>query len=203
MATRQIFSYFARSPSLPIAPAEYQQRYQDQLNNSLRLYFDQVDNFVNGPRPYGVFLDTTTQTNPVANAENLVTYNTISEAHGITVDSGSPDSKIYVAQSGVYNFQFSAQLDKSGGGASAVYIWFKYNGASIADSATKVVIDGPNAEVAPAWNYMMSLRQNDYFQMAWSSPDTAVILSAAAAASPVPAIPSVIMTVSWVSPLIV
>ena len=94
-------------------------------------------------------------------------------------------------------------MDKTGGGASAVYIWFKYNGASIANSATKIVIDGPNSEIVAAWNYMLSLRQNDYFQLAWSSPDTAAVLAAAAASSPVPAIPSVIMTVSWVSPLIV
>lgn len=203
MATNKTFSYFAKAPNLPLAPTEYQQRYQDQLNNVLRLYFDQVDNFVNGPRPYGVFYDTTTQTNPVADTENLVTYNTIAESHGVTVDNGAPDSKIYVAQAGVYNFQFSVQLDKTGGGASAVYIWFKYNGSSIADSATKIVIDGPNAEVVPAWNYMLSMRQNDYFQLAWSSPDTNVVLAAAAASAPVPAIPSVIMTVSWVSPLVV
>jgi hypothetical protein len=33
-----------RSPNLPIAPVEYSQQYQDQLNNVLRLYFSQLDN---------------------------------------------------------------------------------------------------------------------------------------------------------------
>jgi len=32
------------SPSLPIAPTEYSPRYQEQLNNILRLYFAQLDN---------------------------------------------------------------------------------------------------------------------------------------------------------------
>jgi hypothetical protein len=32
------------SPNLPIAPVEYSQQYQDQLNNVLRLYFSQLDN---------------------------------------------------------------------------------------------------------------------------------------------------------------
>ena len=32
------------APNLPVAPVEYQQRFQDQLNNVLRLYFNQVDN---------------------------------------------------------------------------------------------------------------------------------------------------------------
>jgi hypothetical protein len=33
-----------KSPNLPIAPVEYSQQYQDQLNNVLRLYFAQLDN---------------------------------------------------------------------------------------------------------------------------------------------------------------
>jgi hypothetical protein len=34
-----------RAPSLLAAPAQYQQLYIDQLNNAIRLYFNQVDNF--------------------------------------------------------------------------------------------------------------------------------------------------------------
>lgn len=33
-----------KAPSLPLAPIEYTQKYQDDLNNILRLYFAQVDN---------------------------------------------------------------------------------------------------------------------------------------------------------------
>ena len=32
------------APNLPIAPVDYSQQYQDQLNNVLRLYFNQLDN---------------------------------------------------------------------------------------------------------------------------------------------------------------
>jgi hypothetical protein len=32
------------APDLPIAPVDYSQRYQDALNNVLRLYFAQLDN---------------------------------------------------------------------------------------------------------------------------------------------------------------
>jgi hypothetical protein len=31
-------------PNLPLAPNEYERRYQDQLNNVLRLYFNQLAN---------------------------------------------------------------------------------------------------------------------------------------------------------------
>jgi hypothetical protein len=33
-----------RAPSLPLAPIEYQQQYQDQLNRVLAQYFNQLDN---------------------------------------------------------------------------------------------------------------------------------------------------------------
>ena len=34
-----------KAPNLLIAPVSYSQLYIDQLNNALRLYFNQVDNF--------------------------------------------------------------------------------------------------------------------------------------------------------------
>ena len=35
-----------KAPNLPVAPTAYDQKYQDQLNNILRLYFNQIDNFI-------------------------------------------------------------------------------------------------------------------------------------------------------------
>ena len=34
----------ATPPNLPLAPNEYERRYQDQLNNVLRLFFNQLSN---------------------------------------------------------------------------------------------------------------------------------------------------------------
>ena len=34
----------ATQPNLPLAPGEYDRRYQDQLNNVLRLFFNQISN---------------------------------------------------------------------------------------------------------------------------------------------------------------
>ena len=34
----------ATAPNLPLAPNEYERRYQDQLNSILRLYFNQLSN---------------------------------------------------------------------------------------------------------------------------------------------------------------
>jgi hypothetical protein len=184
-------------PNLPVAPSDYQVRYQDQLANVLRLFFSQITNRVNSPTAHASYFDTTTQANPVADAVNLFTYNSVVSEQAIT--RGEPTSKIYVAQTGVYNFQFSAQLDKTGGSASAVYIWPRINGVNLPDSATKIVIDGPNNEIVAAWNFVLVMQANDYFELAWQAADTNVVIPYVAASGNIPAIPSIIMTVVWVS----
>ena len=184
-------------PNLPIAPADYNVRYQDQFSNVLRLFFSQVANRVNSPTAHASYFDTTTQPNPVADAVNLFTYNSVVTQQAVT--RGVPTSKIFVAQTGIYNFQFSAQLDKTGGSASAVYIWPRVNGVNLPDSATKIVIDGPNNEIVAAWNFVLVMQANDYFELAWQSSDTNVVIPYVAATGNIPAIPSIVLTVVWVS----
>ena len=61
----------SKAPNLPIAPVSYSQQYQDQLNNALRLYFAQVDNFESavangGPFSYIDFIKDAIYTNQEA-----------------------------------------------------------------------------------------------------------------------------------------
>jgi hypothetical protein len=169
----------------------------EQTNNVLRLFFNQIANRINSPTAHASYFDTTTQTNPVASAVNIFKYNSVVSEFQVT--RGTPTSKIYVNNTGVYNFQFSAQLDKTGGGSDAVYIWPRINGVNVPDSATKIVIDGPNSEIVPAWNFVLVMEAGDYFELAWQSPDTNVVIPYVAASGNIPAIPSIIMTVTWVS----
>jgi len=184
-------------PSIPVALRQYDQRGMEQTNNVLRLFFNQIANRINSPTAHASYYDTTTQTNPVASAVNIFKYNSVVSEFQVT--RGTPTSKIYVNNTGVYNFQFSAQLDKTGGGSDAVYIWPRINGVNVPDSATKIVIDGPNDEVVPAWNFVLVMEAGDYFELAWQSPDTDVVIPYVAATGNIPAIPSIIMTVTWVS----
>jgi hypothetical protein len=182
---------------LPVAPTEYQVRYQDQLTNILRLYFSQVTNRINSPIAHASYYDTTTQTNPVANQVNLFRYNSVVSEFGIT--RGVPTSKIFVSNTGVYNFQFSAQIDKTVSGVDQMWIWPRINGVNVPDSATKVNIQGSaEAEVA-AWNFLLVMQAGDYFELAWQSPEDDMIILAEPAASNYPGIPSIILTVTWVS----
>lgn len=46
VVTESISLTKTRAPALPIAPAEYEAQYQNQLNNVLRLYFNTLDNLI-------------------------------------------------------------------------------------------------------------------------------------------------------------
>ena len=187
-------------PNLPIAPAAYETRYQDQLLNVLRLFFTRLTNKVNAPLPHGSFYDTTTQTNPVADAVNLMKVNSVYDsADGTQYAVKKDTSRVYITQTGVYNIQFSAQLDNIGGGNVEVFIWIRVNGVSVPHSASKVIIAGPNDEKVAAWNWVLTLQAGDYFEIAWQSPSTDTVLLAAAASGNIPEIPSMIITVTWVS----
>ena len=47
IVTTEVFTLSrTKAPALPVAPTDYNRQYQDQLNNVLRLYFSQIDNFI-------------------------------------------------------------------------------------------------------------------------------------------------------------
>lgn len=144
---------------------------------------------------YGAFYDTTTQTAAAINTAYAITFNTTDITAG-GIYRGATTSRIYVTTEGVYNFEFSAQLDNTSGGNHLAYIWARVNGTDVAQSASQVRLKGTDGELVAAWNFVLSLKPDDYFELMWSVSDTAVQLTAQAAAAPVPAIPSVILTVT-------
>ena len=152
-------------------------------------YTPQVNN-----KRHGSFFDTTTQTAALINTAYPITLNTTDISDGVYI--GSPTSRVYVDRIGTYNFQFSAQLIKTSGSAKHVYIWYRVNGVNVANSAGKVTLSGSDAAVLAAWNYVVELNEGDYFELVWSTDDTGCQIRALAASAPVPAIPSVILTVT-------
>jgi hypothetical protein len=200
-------------PNLPLGTEQYERRYQDQFSNVLRLYFNQLKNALGelfgttGGRylafPYGAFQDNTTQTATSANVAYPITLNTTDYSNGVRI--GDPTSRVIVDNAGVYNFQFSCQLDKTSGAAASIWIWPRVNGTNVPDSASKVAIQGTTAESVPAWNFVLSMNANDYFELVWLTDDNKVVLKHEAgfgtAPNNVPEIPSVILTVTFVSAL--
>jgi hypothetical protein len=143
---------------------------------------------------YGVFHSTVTQTAAAINTAYPMTFNATDLSFGVY--TGTPNSRVYIDTEGIYNFQFSAQLDKISGGVGLVFILVRVNGIDIPDSATQIRIQGNNAETVAAWNFVLQLNAGDYFELTWSTDDTSCQILASAASAPHPGIPSVILTVT-------
>jgi hypothetical protein len=206
-----------KAPNLPIAPIEYRQLYQDQVLNALRLYFNQIDNFATGiggtngggllQFPYGAFSSDQDQT-ATANTATLMTLNTTDFANGVSIAS----SKITVENPGIYNLQFSTQFANTNSNVQDVFIWLRQgSGAGAATDITGstgfVSIPGSHGGTdghsIVGWNYFLSMAADDYVQIYWSVPNTAVsIQHLAASGSPTkPSTQSVVATLSFVSRL--
>ena len=202
----------SKAPNLLIAPTEYQQRYIDQLNNALRLYFNQIDNSLSSllsgaggaglSFPYGAFSSDQDQT-ATANTATLMTLNTTDFSNGVSIAS----SKITVENSGIYNLQFSAQFQNTDSAFQDVYIWLRQNGVNIPGSTGFISIPnrhaGTDGHSIVGWNYFLSMAATDYVEIYWSVPNIAVTIQhLAASGSPTkPSTQSVVATMSFVSRL--
>jgi len=76
--------------------------------------------------------------------------------------TGTMTSQIVVANTGIYNLQFSSQLKKSDSGEDDVNFWLRRNGADILRSAGNLSLQGnAPAYMIAAWNYVIELFEND------------------------------------------
>ena len=199
-----------KAPSLPLATTQYERRYLDQLNNILRLYFNQLDNVFSSlfgltggaslQNPIGSFILTTQQTIPVTNTAYAIPFNTTSISNQVAV--GSPTSRIITSIPGYYNFQFSAQLAKTSGLTATIWLWARVNGVDIPNASTKIQLEGLTTTDTPAaWNFIVAMNTGDYFELFWASDQTTALLAATAANAFSPAIPPVLLTATFVSAL--
>jgi len=149
------------------------------------------------PGYYGSFSDSTTQ--PIsADTATAISFDTTEESDGVAI--GTPTSRIVIANAGTYNIQFSAQLDKTGGGSDDLTIWLDVDGSNVPRSATDLTIPANPGRIVAAWNWVYTFSAGQYFRLMWSTPDNRMrLLSAGTRTGPVrPAVPSVILTVTQV-----
>ena len=199
-------------PRLPAAPNEYNAEFIEQYSNILRLYFNQLDNLTgallgeSGGRfirfPYGAFSSDQDQST-TANTATLMTLNTTDFANEVSIAT----SKITVANSGIYNLQFSAQFQNTDVQLHDVYIWLKQNNVDITGSTGFVSIPnshgGTPGHSIIGWNYFLEMDANDYVEIYWSPTDAAVTIQHLnASGTPTkPSTQSVVATLSFVSAL--
>ena len=156
-----------------------------------------ANGWVDGPW-YGSFYDTSTQSIASTTTAYPITLNSTAFANGVII--GTTTSQIVAQYPGLYNLQFSAQLDNSDVADQDVQIWLRQNGSDVAASTGVVSIPskhgGVNGHTIVAWNYIVQASANDYFEFYWQSSSTNVTLKTyAAGASPTtPVTPSMIVT---------
>lgn len=155
------------------------------------------------PTPYGSFFDTTSQTGSVT-TPTLITFNTVDLQSGVY--RGTPTSRIYVNEAGVYNFQFSIQGVNSDSNTSDINLWLRINGVDVLGSNGLVSIPSKhgsvNGHTISGWNFFLSLAANDYVELVWlpSAITTTIEYYAAVVGPPaIPATYSVVLTATKVN----
>lgn len=202
------------APNLPLSGQQFTPQYQDQLNNVLRLYFNRLTTNVNaltGVRggqyldfPYAAIQRTTDKTF-TANTVTQITFDQNDFLNGCTNDG---TDGIVVEQSGIYNYQFSVQLRNSNTQIHSAWIWLRVNGVDVAGTGSKFDViakhGGIDGFVIAACNFYVQLNAGDTAEM-WAAVDNVAVTFDATAAQTVPfampAIPSVVATLSFVSAL--
>lgn len=202
------------APRLPTSPNPPDAQYLDQLNNILRLYFNQIDgllgNLVGGQGgkflniPYGAFSSYTAQSMSAANTATLLTMTDTDFANGVSLSS----SKITVANDGIYNMQFSVQMQNLQNSPQDTFIWLRQNGTDIVGSTGVIGLParknpGDPSHDIKGWNYFLSMKAGDYIEIYWSATDVLVTIHTyAASGTPTkPSTASVVATMSFVSAL--
>jgi hypothetical protein len=141
----------------------------------------------------GAFYSSQTQSGSSAVSQSM-TFNNTTINENVNVNS---NTQLTVTNSGTYNIQFSAQL-LADTGADTIYIWLKKNGSNVSNSATKLVLANNESNVA-AWNFVENAGAGNYFELCWQSANGDAVLLAENSSGNVPAIPSVIATVTQVN----
>ena len=212
---------FPAAPRLPSHTREYSPDMVDQLENSLRLYFNQIDNTLQallGVRggqymnaPYASITKTTDQTAAAIDTAYRIAFTQSDYLNGATF---SVSDGVTVAQSGLYNIQFSAQFKNTSSADHPVGVWLRTGNATTAihdvpNTASYIYVPSKHGSLFGvnilAANFFVELSANDYVELWWSTNDLAVSLwTVPSQTSPfvAPASPAAVMTVSFVSSVI-
>jgi len=202
-------------PSLGFAPEVYERRHFSENYGALNTYFRKTVSVLGalfGPQggkflntPHGAFQDSTNQTAANTTTAYAVKFNTTDFSNGVTIAS---DSRITVAVDGIWNLQFSIQFKNTINDGQDVDIWFRKNGTNIANSNSRFHSPqrksaGDPSHIIAALNFFVEMAANDYIEIMWRTENTGVSIEHfGTSASPTrPAVPSAIVTMSFVSNL--
>ena len=124
-------------PSLPLGPAEYERRYQDQFSNVLRLYFNQLQSALStlfnrlGGRylsfPHIAASDGAIQYATAANTPTIVRWSSLDSGAGFTLNTNNTAT---AQVAGVFKITYSLQFANNDNVAHDAIVWLRTDGVS-------------------------------------------------------------------------
>lgn len=213
-----------RAPQIPLAPQQYAKQDQDARSNVLRLYFNTIDStflsLLDGGGAGGKFLlfpygaaQRTTDKLFTSNTATEITFNQNDYLNGVSNDG---TDGFTVAQPGIYNYQFSIQFVNTDSQAHNAWVWLRKNGVDIPATGSKYDVPAKHGSsdgyLIATCNFYVDLQAGDSVSL-YAAVQQAYVPSPlaqgvymeayAAQVSPfaMPAIPSVVATLSFVSNL--
>ena len=214
-----------KAPNLLIAPpAEYEPRYQEQLNNAQRLYYNQIDNTnqsLLGPLggqylniPHIAASDSTDQYATATNTPTVIAWNTLDAGAGWTLNAPGSATP---AQTGVYKITYSAQIANTANAVHDAVFWLRVDSVDVANSATYFSIPARKSAGNPSYicaysEATFTISASSVVELWWATDqaystvgpvDGVYLFADPAQTSPYarPAIPSVIGSITFVSSL--
>jgi hypothetical protein len=146
---------------------------------------------------YAQYQDDISQPLGAVNVGQPVKFRTMDYSNGVSVVS---DTEITIANTGIYNLQFSFQFQNVDNQEQDVTIWLRKNGADVTGSAGFVAVvashGGVPGHCLPSWNYLLDAVGGDFYELYWSATSLDVSLHFYPAVSPPPSAASAIFTVT-------
>jgi hypothetical protein len=146
---------------------------------------------------YAQYQDDITQPLLAVNVGQPTKFRTMDFSNGVTVNA---DTEITIANTGIYNLQFSFQFQNVDVKTHDVTIWLRKNGVDVPGSSGFVAVvsshGGGPGHVITSWNYLLDAVGGDYYELYWSATSLDVTMEFYPAGSPPPATASAIFTVT-------
>jgi len=144
---------------------------------------------------YGEFTKLNSQSPADTNTAYALTFTTTLLANGVSI--GTPTSRVYIEQAGLYNLACSVQITSTNSSQKAVWIWLRKNGTTdLPNSARIASITLNNGYLVVTLNVIASLLANDFIEVMYASDSTNVSIATVAATAFAPAAPAVILAVT-------
>lgn len=182
-----------------------QVRNVDQISSEIAVLQNELEGLAVAPTTpeirapvFGSFTRSAAATATAVNTPQTVSFEAQDISQGVEWVSGTP-TRIYVYAPGIYDFQFSAQATKSSASLGYMWVWPAINGTDVPNSSSRVSFQGSNSDLLLAWNWFLSMKAGDYFELKWAVDDLNITLIQDPTPTFGPAIPSVILTANRVS----